>query len=380
MTKQYKYIQEVAGLIFARIMGRLSAEERQKLEEWKNTSPENNLLYEKYLSEIFLAEKLRFVRANDTQTAYEEFIQKTDRFLRRKRIFRICRYAAAGFLLIGAGSLFYPHRSTEKQASPAISSIAPGSYKAILTLSDGKQVNISDTTYTAYTIYEKATGPEDTLKYHTVTIPRGGEYVLTLSDGSRVWMNSESEIRFPLQFGKDRRELSMSGEIFFQVSRDTSAPFLIHTRHGDVRVLGTSFNIRDYSDEEFLATTLVSGKIEFEKSDEKFVLTPGEQLHMDRETGKHVISTVNTLLYCSWKDGRFVFEKQRLEDIMTTISRWYNIKVIYEKGELRDLLFTGNIKRYGELEPLLEMLKLVNKVDIITEGNTITIGNSKENR
>lgn len=381
MMKRSEYIREIADLIFACIMGRIGGKERQKLEKWRNDSPENSQLYEKYLSETFVADKFRFVRENDVETAYAELLQKIDGSCRRRRrIFRVCRYAAVVLLLLGFGILFYPYRSTEKQEFPVISPIAPGSYKAILTLSDGERVHISDTAHAAYAGYEKASGPEDSLKYHTITIPRGGEYVVTLSDGSRVWMNSESEIRFPLQFSKDRRELSMSGEVFFQVSRDTSAPFLVHTRHGDIRVLGTSFNIRDYSDEKFLETTLVSGKVEFEKADGKFVLNPGEQLRMDRQTGKTAVSVVNALLYCSWKDGRFVFEKQRLEDIMTTVSRWYDIEVIYEQEELKNLLFTGNIRRYGELEPLLEMLKLVNKVDIMTEGNTVFIRHSKENR
>ncbi|MEG0797073.1 MAG: DUF4974 domain-containing protein [Odoribacter sp.] len=380
MMKYYQYIREIARLIFAQMMGRIGEDERYKLEDWKNASPENEKLYAKYVSEKFVADKFRFIQENNTEEAYREFSKSVDALIRHRRIYCFCRYAAFALLLIGLGILFYPDSVQQKQDIPLISDINPGSCKAILTLSDGKQVHISDTTYSVYTELETENKKNDSLRYHTITIPRGGEYFFTLSDGSRIWMNSESEVRFPLQFCGGHREISMSGEVFFQIARDTSSPFLIHTRQGDIRVLGTSFNVRDYANEPLLTTTLVSGKVAFNKSDGKFILSPGEQLQMNRQSGDVTVAAVNTRLYCSWKDGRFVFEKQRLEEIMLSIERWYDIQVIYEDENLKNLLFSGNIKRYDKLEPLLEMLKLVNKVDIVATGNQIAIRYNKENR
>ena len=209
--------------------------------------------------------------------------------------------------------------------------------------------------------------------YHTITIPRGGEYDLLLSDGSRLRMNSESEVRVPVTFEKGQREVFMKGEIYFDIVRDSLAPFVVHTRQGDIRVLGTSFNVRDYQDEDFLETTLVDGKVAFERKGDCSYLKPGEQLRLNKKNGKTTVEAVDVLLYCSWKDGRFVFEKQRLEEIMNTIARWYNIEVFYESSSVKDILFTGNIKRYSDLDQVVNMLKLINKIDIDIKDRNVFV-------
>ena len=165
----------------------------------------------------------------------------------------------------------------------------------------------------------------------------------------------------------------MSGEIYFEIARDTAVPFIVHTDRGNIKVLGTSFNVRDYQDETFLETTLVSGKIAFNQSEKEVYLKPNEQLRLNKENGETTVEMVDVRLYCSWKEGRFVFEKERLENIMNTISRWYNINVSYEDQAVKDILFTGNIKRYGDLEQVIEMLKLINKIDIEVKGNDVFI-------
>ena len=186
-------------------------------------------------------------------------------------------------------------------------------------------------------------------------------------------MNSESEIRVPVTFEKGQREVFMKGEIYFDIVRDSLAPFVVHTHQGDIRVSGTSFNVRDYQDENFLETTLVNGKVAFERGGNYSYLKPGEQLRLNKEDGKTTVETVDVLLYCSWKDGRFVFEKQRLEVIMNTIARWYNINVFYESSSVKDILFTGNIKRYSDLEQVVNMLKLINKIDIEIKDRNVFV-------
>ena len=301
----------------------------------------------------------------------------------RKRTLALYRYVAAVVLLFVLSGSFYFFHDTKDESIAFVQKIQPGSCKAILTEPDGTKIDISDTTFLAFvqkSVMSRKNEEEkevvETL-YHTITIPRGGEYDLLLSDGSRLRMNSESEIRVPVTFEKGQREVFMKGEIYFDIVRDSLAPFVVHTHQGDIRVLGTSFNVRDYQDENFLETTLVNGKVAFERGGNYSYLKPGEQLRLNKEDGKTTVETVDVLLYCSWKDGRFVFEKQRLEVIMNTIARWYNINVFYESSSVKDILFTGNIKRYSDLEQVVNMLKLINKIDIEIKDRNVFVRNNE---
>ncbi len=385
MTERFHHITCIAELIVAEMTGKITEAEQKELEEWKNASRENTCLYEQYRSEEFVRRKFKFVQQNAWNEAYEDFKRKTRASLRRKRRLAVYRYAGVIALLFIVSGIFYLNRGHKEKVVPLVQKIQPGTFRAILTQSDGTKVDISDTTYLAYVKKEnRGIAPEkkeekqpSITRYHTITIPRGGEYTVTLSDGSQLKMNSESEIRVPECFDKRQRDVYMSGEIYFEVARDTTAPFVVHTRQGTIKVLGTSFNVRDYSDEVFLETTLVSGKVAFGVNDEDTYLKPGEQLRLNKENGETKVEDVDVRLYCSWKDGRFVFEQQRLEDIMNTISRWYDIHVFYANQSAKDILFTGNIKRYSDLDQIVDMLKLVNKIDIEINGNNVFVKSSE---
>ena len=383
MTERFRQTTRLADLITSELRGDISDAEREELKRWKNESSENIRLYEKYKSEEFLIRKLEFIRRNDINQAYLEFTDRINvtRHKRRKLLFY--RYAGIATLLFLIGGGIYLKREEHKLSQPPVQEIKAGYSKAILTQPDGTKVDISDTTFLAYVkINSGKPSPGKSIDkpvrhnltdYRTITIPRGGEYALTLSDGSRLKMNSESEIQIPESFGENSREIYMNGEIYFDIVRDTSRPFIVHTTQGKIKVLGTSFNIRNYSDEIFLETTLVSGKVTFNKQGENTCLEPGKQLRLNKTTGETTIQNVDIRSYCAWKDGWFVFEKQRLENIMNTISRWYNIQVFYQDQQAKDILFTGNIKRYNDLSQIVNMLTLTNKIDIEIKGTHIFI-------
>lgn len=379
MTEQDKHITHIADLIIAELTGKIDDTGRNELENWKHETPEHLRLYNLYQSPDFIARKFEFIKEYSAIEAYQEFAGRVKQAKRRKRTLVLYRYVAAVVLLFVLGGSFYFFHDTKDEPIVFVQKIQPGSCKAILTEPDGTKIDISDTTFLAFvqkSVMSRKNEEEkevaETL-YHTITIPRGGEYDLLLSDGSRLRMNSESEIRVPLTFEKGQREVFMKGEIYFDIVRDSLAPFVVHTHQGDIRVLGTSFNVRDYQDEDFLETTLVNGKVAFEREGNYSYLKPGEQLRFNKEDGKTTVKTVDVLLYCSWKDGRFVFEKQRLEVIMNTIARWYNINVFYESSSVKDILFTGNIKRYGDLEQVVSMLKLINKIDIKIKDRNVFV-------
>ena len=379
MTEQDKHITHIADLIIAELTGKIDDAGRNELENWKHETPEHLRLYNLYQSPDFIARKFEFIKEYSAIEAYQEFAGRVKWAKHRKRTLALYRYVAAVVLLFVLSGSFYFFHDTKDESIAFVQKIQPGSCKAILTEPDGTKIDISDTTFLAFvqkSVMSRKNGEEkevvETL-YHTITIPRGGEYDLLLSDGSRLRMNSESEIRVPVTFEKGQREVFMKGEIYFDIVRDSLAPFVVHTHQGDIRVLGTSFNVRDYQDEDFLETTLVNGKVAFEREGNYSYLKPGEQLRLNKEDGKTTVETVDVLLYCSWKDGRFVFEKQRLEVIMNTIARWYNINVFYESSSVKDILFTGNIKRYGDLEQVVSMLKLINKIDIKIKDRNVCV-------
>ena len=379
MTEQDKHITHIADLIVAELTGKIDDAGRRELEKWKYETPEHLRLYDLYQSTDIVARKFEFIKEYSAIEAYQEFAGRVKQAKRQKRTLVLYRYVAAVVLLFVLGGSFYFFHDTKDESIVFVQKIQPGSCKAILTEPDGTKIDISDTTFLAFvqkSVMSRKNGEEKVVAetlYHTITIPRGGEYDLLLSDGSRLRMNSESEIRVPVTFEKGQREVFMKGEIFFDITRDSLAPFVVHTHQGDIRVLGTSFNVRDYQDEDFLETTLVNGKVAFEREGNYSYLKPGEQLRLNKEDGKTTVETVDVLLYCSWKDGRFVFEKQRLEVIMNTIARWYNINVFYESSSVKDILFTGNIKRYGDLEQVVSMLKLINKIDIKIKDRNVFV-------
>ena len=383
MTEQDKHITYIADLIIAELTGKIDDAGRNELENWKHESPEHLRLYNLYQSPDFIARKFEFIKEYSAIEAYQEFAGRVKQAKRQKRTLVLYRYVAAVVLLFVLSGSFYFFHDTKDESIAFVQKIQPGSCKAILTEPDGTKIDISDTTFLAFvqkSVMSRKNEEEkevvETL-YHTITIPRGGEYDLLLSDGSRLRMNSESEIRVPVTFEKGQREVFMKGEIYFDIVRDSLAPFVVHTHQGDIRVLGTSFNVRDYQDENFLETTLVNGKVAFERGGNYSYLKPGEQLRLNKEDGKTTVETVDVLLYCSWKDGRFVFEKQRLEVIMNTIARWYNINVFYESSSVKDILFTGNIKRYSDLEQVVNMLKLINKIDIEIKDRNVFVRNNE---
>ena len=351
MTEQDKHITHIADLIVAELTGKIDDSGRRELENWKHETPEHLRLYDLYQSTDFVARKFEFIKEYSAIEAYQEFAGRVVQAKRRKRTWALYRYVAAILLFVLGGSYYFFHDVKDESIS-FVQKIQPGSYKAILTEPDGTKIDISDTTFLAFiqkeAISRKSEDEVTEVLYHTITIPRGGEYDLLLSDGSRLRMNSESEVRVPVTFEKGQREVFMKGEIYFDI-------------------------VRDYQDEDFLETTLVDGKVAFERKGDCSYLKPGEQLRLNKKNGKTTVEAVDVLLYCSWKDGRFAFEKQRLEEIMNTIARWYNIEVFYESSSVKDILFTGNIKRYSDLDQVVNMLKLINKIDIDIKDRNVFV-------
>ncbi|TKG94914.1 DUF4974 domain-containing protein [Puteibacter caeruleilacunae] len=199
---------------------------------------------------------------------------------------------------------------------------------------------------------------------NTLFVPPGQSATLTLSDGTRVWINSGSKLTYPSHFEKDKREVALTGEAYFDVVHNKEKPFRVATNSIDIQVLGTSFNVEAYKRDNFISTTLVEGKVELRSKSDKLItpLKPGQNAKYDRETNSMTISNIDTKLYTSWRNGRITFKDERIEDIARKLERWYNVRISIENEELKDQLYTGTILRFKPIDQILEVLRITGNI------------------
>ena len=211
--------------------------------------------------------------------------------------------------------------------------------------------------------------------YNTLKVPTGGFYQLELSDGTRVWLNAESELRFPVQFGTGEREVYLKGEAYFDVRKDVARRFIVHLKESNVTVLGTSFNIKAYGDEDYIYTTLVEGKVRFtsEKEHEEVTLRPGMQSVLNLKSGKTELKEVEVEQFTAWRQGRFVFPSTTLGDLMCQLKRWYDIDVVYLSPEAKGYEFRGAINRDMDLKNVLAIVEKTSNVVFDINGRTIKV-------
>ncbi len=380
---------KIADLIYAYLKGSISDEDKYDLFKWKEQSEENKLLFDKLLRKDSYIAKSGIYQKFADQNRFAN-IQK---HIRKQRVRSIYKYASVAaailFPLFIAVMLLYdiPSSFTNNQLS---GSIEPGKSTALLYTADGKIINleakdfeIKDLSGTIIKnenkslVYKSTNAKKEITEEQMVkeVVPRGGEYSLVLSDGTKVWLNSESSLEHPLEFFKDQRIVKVKGEAYFEVAHDQSRPFIVITDGARVEVLGTKFNIRAYEDESYIATTLVEGKVRAIAGidNESFILSPSEQFIYDKGKEKFSTKIVNTDLFISWKNGLFVFEKQRLEDIMNTISRWYDIEVFYDNDKFKNIVFSGRLKRYDNAENLLGVFTKIENIEFKITDHTVVV-------
>lgn len=319
----------------------------------------------------------------DSGGAYRQFAALT----RRRRIFRRLRVAAAVLLLLGLGNLVYYY---SQLASPQLlvvnQEIVPGESKATITLANGQKVELENlvrelkeadgtllSSGAGELVYNES-GGDGELIYNTIDIPRGGEFRLVLSDGTKVWLNSDSQLRYPVRFNGDMREVFLKGEAYFEVAHNAEKTFVVSTSKGDVRVLGTSFNVRDYPDEHKVVTTLEAGQVRYVSPVRGEIdLIPGYMLE-DGAGGSCIPRKVNTEVYTGWKDGKYIFDDVSVEEIMATLERWYDVTVFYENDQVRKLHFTGDLERYSTINTILNFMETGGDVRFRIDGKTIIVG------
>lgn len=219
------------------------------------------------------------------------------------------------------------------------------------------------------------TAPSGVLEYNTIEIPRGAEYKLILADGTHVWLNAETRLRYPVNFGQQERRVYLEGEAYFQVNRDAARPFRVESSAQTVEVLGTQFNVYAYSKEPQMYTTLVEGSVVVSSSlsGEQLKLSPGEQGVVGVCQGDISVSKVDVNQVVGWKNGMFVFDDQNLETILRKVERWYNVQVFFKNNAAKSLVFKGNLPRYGELSELLKVLESGSQVRFSLKDRSLVV-------
>ena len=211
-------------------------------------------------------------------------------------------------------------------------------------------------------------------EYNVLEVPRGGEYTVTLADGTMVYLNSGSILRYPVAFGADSREVSFSGEAYFEVAKDAERPFYVVVDDMKIKVYGTSFNVNTHYTGK-VQTVLVEGKIGIETpvSGKEYEVSPGQMALYNSQEQTMNINSVDVRPYVAWKDRVFAFEKMSLEDIMTTLSLWYDVDVFYQTSSLRSLHFTGHLGRYEDISTILDAISGVTRVNFTVKGRTVIV-------
>ena len=381
-----KYIR-IAELIYKDKIGELTGQERQELLAWLEESDFNRQIFDELAKGSSLSRSYAEYRNVHREQVWNK-IEKQIAPQRSRLSLRWIGYAASVMILVVAGWFVFQMSDNKDsvQEGKKIARITPGTQKAILHLDNGEQVVLADnnTVIVEDSLSGKIEQVDKTLVYQTestvkeerlnvLEIPNGGEFQVTLADGSRVWLNAGTKLTYPIAFvGKERR-VHLDGEGYFEGVRDENQPFIVEINGMEVKVLGTSFNLRSFAADNRSTATLVSGKIEVKTPTRHVELSPNQQADLVVGENKLDVREVDAVVYGAWTKGKFVFRRERLETILDDVSRWYNVTVFYEQSRVKEILFSGIVERYADISETLKMLEKTGKVSFIVDEQKIIV-------
>lgn len=367
--------------------------------EKKREQPQESLTYQdeevqKLMQDQFLirqAMKSDKKKSYNVAKAWEKVKQRMSPGNQRHMNKRWQKYAAAAVLLIGLGMIGLFHREDEEKQSSSEQAvlICPGKQTAELLLANGERILLNSQTGTkeieeigVKIVNDSLTGKlsyqasvysenKNAESYNTLKVPKGGEYSLELPDGSVVWLNSETSLRFPVKFAADKREIYLQGEAYFKVAKNQNAPFHVYVAGCDITVLGTCFNVSAYADDGSWKTTLVKGAVRVKNGKHSIIMKPSEQYCVDNRSGRTELKTVDSELYTSWIDGKFHFNGYTFEEIVKKLERWYDFNMFYQNNEIRQMRFSGTINKHRPVEEMLRFLEKTTNVRFTGSGKTI---------
>lgn len=389
MTRETR--EYIVQLIVHYVQGDLNEKERKRLEEWRAASHGNEEMFSRMTSRRHFEESMMMHEMTNEELEKEWKQIYTRTIVRRKMgVRRVLQYAGIVAAILLIGGIWYfeggKHRPESEILMAKKSMIRELESKAILVLSDGREFDLKSKddleVLASYKVAASADGEtltysseevDSIIEYHTLRIPRGGEYVLILSDGSTVYLNAESELTYPANFSGKERRVRLKGEAYFEVKKDTTKPFVVDVAPLRIQVLGTEFGVRAYNDDPCIKTTLKQGKVSVESEGCGVILEPNTQATFNRSNVRLDVKKVNVDLFIGWKDGRLIFDNCPLEQVLTDLGRWYDFNVVYKKEELRSVPFSLNIKKHEIFSEVLELLEETGCVKFEIKDNTVVV-------
>ena len=360
-------------------------EGQRKLKVWLEESDSHKTLFARIQDEKMQYEDIQKILSYDAGGAWQVVQQKAAR-RRRKRLTRVYRVAVSVVIIFGVAIAFLlREEATTVVPVVKVEEITPGRSMAKLTVASGDVYHL-DSLHQVDLITSLAENNgkevvfidrqleegEREIKYNKVEIPRGGEYQIVLGDGTRVYLNAQTELRFPESFASsEQRLVYLSGEAYFEVTKNPSKPFVVQCKDYAVKVLGTSFNVNSYEGDETSKTTLATGKVEIDMDGKQTILNPGQQAII--KNGEVNVKEVDVEVYTTWMFDNFRFQSESIQEIMTKLSRWYAIDVFYMNESVRNYHFTGYLPRYAKIADVLELLSLTTNIKFDVEGKTVIV-------
>jgi len=324
-------------------------------------------------------------------------------FTPKRSVFRMdwIKYAAVIILIAGTGAYLWLSNTRQKRPAPVVTvamknDVGPGKDGAVLTLADGRQVvldsagngliatqNGSEVTLkNGYLTYKATDAVSETVTYNTMATPKGRQFQVVLPDGTKVWLNAASSLRFPASFSIKERRVELSGEAYFEVASQMGhgkkVPFIVHVSSAssangmDVEVVGTHFNIMSYADEQNIKTTLLEGKVKVSQDGITRNLEPGRQAIVDHQTHAITVANANVEQAVAWKEGQFRFKETGINELMRQVARWYNVEVEYRTNRT-DQDYTGIVSRTENVSSILKMLEATGTVHFMVEKTKIIV-------
>ena len=305
--------------------------------------------------------------------------------------------AAAAIIIgvIGLGMFFLRQKPAQqntiaKNKSPYKNDVPPGGSKAILTLANGKNIILNNTQngtiikqglatvsktgngQLVYVAPALVNNPDNSIIFNTVTTPRGGQYRVTLPDGTNVWLNAASSLKFPTAFTGNERDVELTGEAYFEVAKNKEKPFKVSVNNVTVEVLGTHFDIMAYDNEPTIKATLLEGSVKVKRYAANALLVPGQQALASRNNDLIQVQKADLEETMAWMNGSFIFHEENIQDIMRKVARWYDVDVVYQ-GNVKNKDFGGSVSRSGNISELLQNLELTGTIHFKVEGRRVTV-------
>lgn len=377
--------QEMEERLLAFFNGELDEAANEEIRQWANSDPDNRAAYDAFLKDYL---RLRWAQ-EDRHIQVSRVWQRISATTRGKRQRRIYFTVAASIAILAVAAAVFLLMPKEKPVTLAQSPIQSVQPQATLILSTGEKIDLQQTHHLPIREQDGSTVNIDTLAglrydtaapqttqliYNKIIVPRGGEYFLTLADGTQIWLDAESTLEYPVQFNTTERRVKLQGKAYFSVTRDTTKPFLVEVDKFSIRVHGTEFNVNAH-DAQRIETVLVNGSIGFKanaKSAEQ-LLQPHQLAMVNSLTGQSEIRDVNILPHVAWKNRNIVFANERLDNIMEEIARWYDVHVFFQNEELKALRFDCNMPRYSDIRELFFFMEQTSNARFYINDRTVII-------